>query len=106
MSSSKKDEVKNKFHEVKSIRISPDFSSLILVDDDQKSYVVPLDPARDANPDDATVVDPGPLAEEHPDWLYPAFLADPGFQLFTQSRSPAAGGISVYASFTRKVRPS
>jgi hypothetical protein len=69
------------------IRISSDFSSLIVVDDDQTSYVVPLDPAKDTNPDDAAVVNPRSLAEEHPDWLYPAFVADPGFQLFTQSRS-------------------
>jgi hypothetical protein len=69
------------------IRISSDFSSLIVVDDDQKSEVVTLDPARDTNPADAAVVDPRPLAAGHPDWLYPAFLADPGFQLFTQSSS-------------------
>jgi hypothetical protein len=67
------------------IRISPDFSSVIVVDDDQKTCVVPLDPARDTNPDDATVVDPRRLAEAHPDWLFPAFVADPGFRLLPQS---------------------
>jgi hypothetical protein len=65
------------------IRISADFSSFVVVDEEQKSYVVPLDPSRDTTPSEEP-------AHRDPDWVaFPAFVADPGSQLI----SPSAGAV-------------
>ena len=54
------------------IRISPDFSAFIVVDDERVTHVVSLDTSRD----------PAPAAPKQA--AFPAFMADPGYQLYSK----------------------
>jgi hypothetical protein len=66
------------------IRISPDFSSFVVVDDEQAPSLVPLDPSRDAIA--AHAPDCTSSARPDAEWArFPAFAADPGFRLIPES---------------------
>ena len=66
------------------IRISADFSSFVFVDDEQKSHVVPLDPSRDIGDMDGFTISTDQNSGRA---LFPAFAADPGFQLIDERLS-------------------